>query len=214
MFAETWLHWDSLAPQGWISFGQGCLVFLNKVFSRSLRGPGVGVDQSKGFGCFFFFPAVAPKFCFWGCAWLGTRRARPQNLKKKKKKKVFSNISLRFFSFFLVIRNTWWLSGKESTRQCRRQVWSLGREDPRQEGLAARSSALAWRILWTEEPGGPQAMVSQSRTQLKQLSLRACNTFSVTYDFLEVIWIVPIIKENAGNANQRNVRSQRLWSSD
>ena len=34
-----------------------------------------------------------------------------------------------------------------------RQVRSLGREDPPEEGMAAHSSVLAWRIPWTEEPG-------------------------------------------------------------
>ena len=33
-------------------------------------------------------------------------------------------------------------------------VQSLGWEDPLQEGMANHSSVLAWRILWTEEPGG------------------------------------------------------------
>ena len=33
-------------------------------------------------------------------------------------------------------------------------VRSLGREDPLQEGMATHSSILAWRIPWTEEPGG------------------------------------------------------------
>ena len=36
------------------------------------------------------------------------------------------------------------------------QVWSLSREDPLEEGLATHSSVLAWRIPWTEEPGGLQ----------------------------------------------------------
>ena len=34
------------------------------------------------------------------------------------------------------------------------QVPSLGREDPLEEGMATHSSILAWRIPWTEEPGG------------------------------------------------------------
>ena len=34
------------------------------------------------------------------------------------------------------------------------QVGILGREDPLEEGMATHSSILAWRILWTEEPGG------------------------------------------------------------
>ena len=35
------------------------------------------------------------------------------------------------------------------------QVQSLGMEDPLEEGMAAHFSILAWRIPWTEEPGGP-----------------------------------------------------------
>ena len=36
------------------------------------------------------------------------------------------------------------------------QVQSLGQEDPLEEGMATHSSILAWRIPWTEEPGGTQ----------------------------------------------------------
>ena len=38
---------------------------------------------------------------------------------------------------------------------------SLGQEDPLEEGMATHSSILAWRIPWTEEPGGLQSMGSQ-----------------------------------------------------
>ena len=34
-------------------------------------------------------------------------------------------------------------------------VRSLGREDPLEKGMATHSNILAWRIQWTEEPGGP-----------------------------------------------------------
>ena len=34
-------------------------------------------------------------------------------------------------------------------------VLSLGQEDPLKKGMATHSSILAWRIPWTEEPGGP-----------------------------------------------------------
>ena len=40
-------------------------------------------------------------------------------------------------------------------------VQSLGREDPLEEGMATHSSILAWRIPWTEEPGGLQSPGSQ-----------------------------------------------------
>ena len=40
-------------------------------------------------------------------------------------------------------------------------VRSLGWEDPLQKGMATHSSILAWRIPWTEEPGGLQSVVLQ-----------------------------------------------------
>ena len=43
------------------------------------------------------------------------------------------------------------------------ETWvpSLGWEDPLEKGMATHSSILAWRIPWTEEPGGLQTMGSQ-----------------------------------------------------
>ena len=41
------------------------------------------------------------------------------------------------------------------------RVQSLGQEDPLEKGMAIRSSILAWRIPWTEKPGGLQSMWSQ-----------------------------------------------------
>ena len=40
-------------------------------------------------------------------------------------------------------------------------VQSLGQEDLLEKGMATHSSILAWRIPWTEEPGGLQSMRSQ-----------------------------------------------------
>ena len=41
------------------------------------------------------------------------------------------------------------------------RVLSLGWVDSLEEGMAIRSSILAWRIPWTEEPGGLQSIGSQ-----------------------------------------------------
>ena len=41
-------------------------------------------------------------------------------------------------------------------------VQSLGWEDPLEKGMATHSSVPAWKISWTEEPGGLQSMGSQS----------------------------------------------------
>ena len=48
-----------------------------------------------------------------------------------------------------------------SRKDVRDMVQSLGWEDPLQEGMATHSSILAWRVLWTEEPGGLQSIGSQ-----------------------------------------------------
>ena len=44
------------------------------------------------------------------------------------------------------------------------QVQSLGWEDPLAKGMTPHSSILAWRIPWTEEPGGLQSMELQRDT--------------------------------------------------
>ena len=41
------------------------------------------------------------------------------------------------------------------------QVQLLGEEDPLEEGMETHSSILAWKIPWTEEPGGLQSMELQ-----------------------------------------------------
>ena len=44
-------------------------------------------------------------------------------------------------------------------------VQSLGQEDPLEKGMAIHSSILAWRIPWTEDPGGLKSMgLTKSRT--------------------------------------------------
>ena len=44
-------------------------------------------------------------------------------------------------------------------------VQSLGWEGPLEDGIATHSSVLAWRIPWTEEPGGLQPLWSQRATK-------------------------------------------------
>ena len=50
------------------------------------------------------------------------------------------------------------------------QVQSLGQEDPLEKGMATYSSILAWRIPWTEEPGGLQFMGPQNWDTTEQLT--------------------------------------------
>jgi len=52
-------------------------------------------------------------------------------------------------------------NGKELPEMWETQVWFLDWEVPLEEGMATHSSILAWRIPWTEEPGGLWSMGSQ-----------------------------------------------------
>ena len=69
-------------------------------------------------------------------------------------------------------------SGKEPACQSRKHkmagvwggVWCLGQGDPLKEEMTTHSSILAWRIPWTEEPGGMVHRVVKSQIPLKQLS--------------------------------------------
>ena len=62
-------------------------------------------------------------------------------------------------------------------------VQSPGREDPLEKEMATRFSILAWRIPWTEEPGGLQSVGSQ-RVSPDWVT----NTFTFTFEYLGV-WI-------------------------
>ena len=69
------------------------------------------------------------------------------------------------------------LSTKQKTQDTR--IKSLGLEDPLEQGLATHSSILAWRIPWTEGPGGLQ-LIELTDLQLShagngsRLSERGC----------------------------------------
>ena len=60
------------------------------------------------------------------------------------------------------------------------QVQFLGLEDPLEKGMATYSSILAWRIPWTDEPGGFHG-VAKSRTRLSDFTF----TFTFQYSCLE-----------------------------
>ena len=61
-------------------------------------------------------------------------------------------------------------------------VGSLGWEDPLEKGMATRSSILAWRIPWTEEPGGLSRGVTES--QIEQMTVQ--KTLEVTAPWQDV----------------------------
>ena len=56
----------------------------------------------------------------------------------------------------------WWLRRERECLQCWRPGFdSWDQEDPLEKEMATHSSVLAWKIPWTEEPGGLQSMESQ-----------------------------------------------------
>ena len=69
--------------------------------------------------------------------------------------KLFSNITahlyiFRGFSGGTLVKNS----------LAMQEIWvqSLGQEDPLEEEMATHSSILAWKITWTDEPGGLQSI--------------------------------------------------------
>ena len=50
------------------------------------------------------------------------------------------------------------------------EIWSLDLEDPLEKGTTTHSNILAWRILWTGEPGGLQFMGCQELNTTEQLT--------------------------------------------
>ena len=69
---------------------------------------------------------------------------------------------------------SWWLRGTVSvcsTRATREACWTLGHEDPLEEGMVTHVSFLAWRIPWTKVPTGLQSRISKSQTWLKRLCM-------------------------------------------
>ena len=108
-------------------------------------------------------------------------------LKRRNRKQKFSTAfrkSLKILSeFFLLQVAQWW-------RIClliqEIQVWSLDLEDPLEEGMATRSSILAWRI-WTEEPGGYSPGVAESDATEHTCALLAASSKS---NIFMVFWVL------------------------
>ena len=74
----------------------------------------------------------------------------------------------------------WRLSSKDLPAVQEAGVWSLGREDPLEEGMETHSSILAWRIQCTEEPGGATGRrVAESRALLRNSAAAAASTSHV-----------------------------------
>ena len=74
------------------------------------------------------------------------------------------------------------------------QVPSLGGEDPMEKGMATHSSILAWKIPWTEEPGGLQSIELQSVDMTEQLNHHTVNPESEHVQTKDILFIVVIVQ--------------------
>ena len=80
------------------------------------------------------------------------------------------NIINRFFFFFFLVFQVFGASQvilvvkNLPTNVGDLEMSSLGQEDPLEEEMATCSSILAWKIPWTDKPGGLQSMMLQNRT--------------------------------------------------
>ena len=65
-----------------------------------------------------------------------------------------------------------------------RETWvqSLGREDPLEKEMATHSGTLAWKIPWTEKPGGLQFMGLQSQTGLSDFTSLKVEQVATNHD--------------------------------
>ena len=83
------------------------------------------------------------------------------------------------------------------------QVRSLGQEDALEKEMAIHSSTLAWRIPWTEEPGGLQSTGSQSWTRRSDFTSLACLTGTSQ--------VAVVVKNPAANAGDIRDMGSTPW---
>ena len=94
------------------------------------------------------------------------------------------------------------------------RVPSLGQEDPREKGMATHSGILAWRIPWTEEPGGLQSMGSQSKIALTEWPIVGHKQNEEVIHELtrNELWVQLRGKGNNGSRVYNNLRCVRKYN--
>ena len=113
------------------------------------------------------FDKLAEDFLHWKCPW----ERVPWWLLSMGVELVLTSKLLRQFTYLSRVSvpdEIWRMiasrvvqSVKNPSAMQETRVWSLGWEDPLEEGMATHSSIFTQRIPWTEEPGGLQSMGSQ-----------------------------------------------------
>ena len=90
--------------------------------------------------------------------------------------------------------------------------WSLGWKDPLEKEMATHSSILAWRIPWTEEPGGLQSTGSQSWTQLSDFTFTFKHSFQLYPLLCSASTIFGVHGNNKENQLKQIILSKLKWT--
>ena len=77
---------------------------------------------------------------------------------------------------------------KSLPRMRETQVQSLGQEDLLEKAMAPHSSTLAWRIPWTEEPGGLQSMGRKERDMTERLPFQGVKIVTIKQSGVRFPW--------------------------
>ena len=102
--------------------------------------------------------------------------------------------------------------GKNLPAMRETRVGSLGWEDPLEEEMATHSSTLAWRLLWTEEPGGLLSMGSHrvGHDWSDLACMHALEKKMATYSSV-LAWRIPGTEETGGLPSMGSHRVGRDW---
>ena len=107
---------------------------------------------------FYIYNQVLWQLCRWINVIFPKRSigSKDSSSRKLLTKLPSSFVDCSAFQVALVVKNPFAKAGDREI-----WVWSLGWEDPLEEGMVTHSSILAWSIPWTEERGGLQSKGSQ-----------------------------------------------------
>ena len=136
----------------------GMIQPVTPMWKQMLRGGMIFLSSYNNCGNEGGWDRVAKPVRKWGLKWDGLELITSTIIYTVKLEVLYMqneiyNVYSMDFPSASVVKN---LPAKQETG-----VWSLSWEDPLETEMATHSSILAWRIPWTEEPGGLQSMGSQ-----------------------------------------------------
>ena len=87
----------------------------------------------------------------------------------------------------------------------------MGQKDLLEKGMATYSSTLAWRMPWTEEPGGLQSIGSQRLRRLKQLNAHVYYTVLCNFSLNNIMMRMKKVKRLSESGFSKLINSKEKW---